>query len=168
MSRAFRTNLANMVDAENRNRLLALRDDVPQRKCHEPTQLGCVRRSAIPFMAYIDRTCPPPIRDGVLDVTREWSLGCFLPAYQAARTRGRNDPEALVKDITNVLLSRWVTVPRPSAAGQELERRVRLAVAVLLRQDGYDVLMPAEPGYPSPSVQIHPAWIRALMTGWPA
>jgi len=168
MARGFRTDLASMVDASNRNRLLALRNDVPKRKCHEPTQLGCVRRSAIPFMAYIDRRCPPPIRDGGLDVTREWALGCFLPAYQAARTRDRNDPQALVKDITNVLLSRWVSVPKPTLAGQELERRVRLAVAVLLRQDGYDVTMPVEPGYPSPALQMHPAWIRALMTGWPA
>lgn len=164
--RSFRTNLAS--DAENRNRLLALQKEVPKRKCHEPTRLGCVRRSAIPFMAYIDRTCPAPIKDGMLDVTREWALGCFLPAYQAARTRSRNDPQAIVKDITNVLLSRWVSGPHPSLAAVELERRVRLAVAVLLRQDGYDVPMPVEPGYPSPSTQMHPAWIRALMTGWPA
>lgn len=167
MSR-FRTNLASMVDADDHNRLVALRNEAPSRRCHEPTQLGCVRRSAIPFMAYIDRKCPAPIKDGVLDVTQEWTLGCFLPAYWGARNRGRNDPQAIVADITDVLLRRWLSVARPSVVAQELERRVRLAVAILLRQDGYNVAMPVEPGYPSPSVQMHPAWIRALRTGWPA
>ncbi len=167
MNPQFRTDMGSLLDSVNRNKLVALRQAVPQRKRHTPIALGHIRRSAIPFIAYIDRTCPPPIRDERLVVTREWALGCFLPAYSSARGRARNDPDAITDAISEVLISRWLKAPKVSLAASELERRIQLAVAVLLRQDGFDVQMPEEPGYPPPAAQIHPAWVRALMTGWP-
>lgn len=165
--RRFNATMGSLMEADVRDKLLGLRQQVPQRKRHLPTQLGNARRSAIPFMAYIDRRCPAPIRGDELAVTREWALGCFLPAYWSARGRVGRDPGAIAKSITQTLASRWVKAPRMSPGAAELERRIRLAVAVLLRQDGTDVEMPEEPGYPAPSTEISPSWVHALLTGWP-
>lgn len=164
---SLRTSMGQLLDPVNRNKLRALQQRVPQRKRHTPTPLGNVRRSAVPFLAYIDRSCPPPIIEDKLVVTRAWALGCFLPAYWSARNRVRTDPSALAASVSGVLINRWLDVHTVSPAAKELERRIRLAVAVLLRQDGHDVEMPEEPSYPPPSTPVYPPWVRALMTGWP-
>jgi hypothetical protein len=90
-----------------------------------------------------------------------------MPRYYELRARYGADYEGIVHDLMLHETPHCHLEP-VTGAEIELQRRVELAVAVLLRLDGVDVPFPPNPAYPRPlrANRIRQPWLRALLTGW--
>lgn len=115
------------------------------------------------------RRCPPPLTGDcrALNVTPGWAIGCFMPRYYDLRRAYGPDAQAIVHEILVHETPQCHLIPL-TAAEQELHRRIALAVAVLLRRDGFAVDLPPMPSSPRPprANRIRQPWLRALLTGW--
>lgn len=129
-----------------------------------------VSRPRIVLPATLRGRCPPPLNPGCtqLTITPRWAVVCFKPAYHRMRRRYGHNLEA----ISNALVAEQAPMCRfgEDASGIEIEflRRVKMAVAILLNQEGFVVRYPEAPHYPRPARadRIRQPWLRALLTGW--
>jgi hypothetical protein len=125
----------------------------------------------IPTPVYLTpRNCTPPLSgDGTrLAVTAAWATACFLPAYHRAQIRWGTNSYAITSELVLELLPQARLRAPATAAEQELRRRIELATAILQNQRGIPTQYPRSPTTPRPiQRRIRPAWLRALLTGWP-
>jgi len=114
--------------------------------------------------------CRPPISSDCsqLQITPRWAVACFKPTYHKMRARyGENFPAVLQGVLVQVAPDCNTTEPQRGAE-HELQRRVALAIAVLMNREGIPVRYPPEARFPKPAVaaSITQPWLRALLTGW--
>lgn len=118
---------------------------------------------------YQPETCPPALSQSCTELTptARWAASCFLPRFRYARQVYGNDYEAIASSIAREEAP-WCPFPARSGAAAEYERRIQLAVAVLLNADGIPVRYPPAPPTPRPpdADSILQPWLRALLTGW--
>lgn len=118
---------------------------------------------------YQPESCPSPLSTDcrTLQPTAMWATSCFLPRFQYLRNVYGEDYESLASALAR---EEAPACPFPARTGAavEYERRIRLAVAVLLNADGIPVPYPAGPPTPRPpqADSIQQPWMRALLTGW--
>ena len=118
---------------------------------------------------YQPETCPSPLADGCtkLQMTARWATSCFMPRFHYLRTIYGDDAVALASAIAREEAPDCPFPPQSGAAA-EYERRVKLAVAVLLNAHGVPVPYPAGLRTPRPpgASSVRQPWMRALLTGW--
>jgi hypothetical protein len=118
---------------------------------------------------YQPETCAPPISDDCtrLQPTARWATSCFLPRFRYLRNVYGDDYERLASALAREEAP-WCSFPARSGAAAEYQRRVQLAVAVLLNAEGTPVRYPRPPLTPRPANadSIQQPWMRALLTGW--
>lgn len=112
--------------------------------------------------------CTSPIEGGVLVIDGRWAVECFWPAYAEARLQWGGNASSLAQEILLQIDPGASIESVGRGAEDELRRRVELAVAVLLNDDGIPTKYPRRAVTPRPSRadQIRVPWIRALVTGW--
>jgi len=90
-----------------------------------------------------------------------------MPRYRYLRRVYGDDSDALASALSREEAP-WCTFPARSGAAAEYERRIQLAVAVLLNTEGVPVSYPGPPLTPRPrhADSIAQPWMRALLTGW--
>jgi len=90
-----------------------------------------------------------------------------MPRYYELRSAYGPDYHGIVNDIVLQETPQCHLEPL-TAAEREFQRRVSLAVAVLLMRDGVAVQLPPMPHTPRPiqADRIKQPWLRALLTGW--
>lgn len=143
---------------------------------HAPSQIGTSMLSQGPYRpwgsTFLRRaSCPRPlsIDCSTITITGRWAAACFLPSYVRQRKIHGPDFEAVVCGITYAEPLPCKPQPiAPTQASIELGNRIRLATAILMRQEGIPVPMPKIPTYPRPhgADRIRQPWMRALLTGW--
>lgn len=119
------------------------------------------------FIPIAQTNCGSPIVEPDIIIDARWAVDCFWPTYLDARAVWGPNVGAVVAEILLALAPDLaLAVPR-TGAEIELRRRVELAVAVLMGQEGIPVAFPPRPLVPRPSQagQIRVPWIRALVTG---
>lgn len=118
---------------------------------------------------YNPEACPRPLSRQCtrLQVTGRWAASCFLPRFRHLRRIYGNDATALASAIAREEAPDC-PFPTQTGAASEYERRVALAVAVLLNGEGIPVAYPPPPPTPRPpnADAIRQPWMRALLTGW--
>lgn len=118
---------------------------------------------------YAPETCPPALSEDCTELTptARWATSCFLPRYRYLRNVYGTDYERLASAIAREEAP-WCPFPARSGAAAEYQRRVELAVAVLLNAEGVPVPYPPAPPTPRPrdADSIQQPWMRALLTGW--
>lgn len=118
---------------------------------------------------YQPETCSPPISGDCtrLQPTAMWATSCFLPRFRYLRNVYGDDYERLASALAREEAP-WCSFPARSGAAAEYQRRVQLAVAVLLNSEGLPVRYPPPPLTPRPgdADTIQQPWMRALLTGW--
>lgn len=118
---------------------------------------------------YQPQTCPAPLSDDCreLQPTARWATSCFLPRFRYLRNVYGSDYERLASALAREEAP-WCAFPARSGAAAEYERRIKLAVAVLLNAEGSPVPYPPPPPTPRPrdADAIRQPWMRALLTGW--
>lgn len=112
--------------------------------------------------------CPPPVLAGRIVVNDAWAFECFLPAYHQARLRWGSNAAAVTQEVLLALDPGTVIGPATLGVDVELRRRIELAVAILLGQEGIPTRFPPNPMTPRPAAasSITVPWVRALRTGW--
>lgn len=118
---------------------------------------------------YRPESCQAPLSDDCtrLQVTARWATSCFVPRYRYLRNVYGDDAEILSSALAREEAP-WCSFPARSGAAAEYERRIQLAVAVLLNAEGIPVRYPPPPPTPRPrdADSIAQPWMRALLTGW--
>lgn len=140
---------------------------------HRRRRRGAVVVRSVPLYPALQiqwgRQCPRPLTADcyALNVTPSWAIGCFMPRYYELRRIYGADAQAITQEMIVQETPQCHIVP-VTAAEQELQRRIALAVAILLRRDGFAVDLPALPTTPRPpeASRIRQPWLRALLTGW--
>lgn len=122
---------------------------------------------AYPVAVPVD-PCPIPIDQGRVVVSSGWALDCFWNAYVNARAVWGANAQAITSEIMLQLVPPSLLGEATTGAERELRRRIAMAVAVLLSQDGIPTRLPPNPPTPRPDAAsgIRVPWLRALVTGW--
>jgi hypothetical protein len=114
-------------------------------------------------------TCSPPLLGNctVLNITAQWAMACFIPRYHALQRVYGTDYERLASAIAREEAPDCPFPPTTGAA-YEYQRRIHLAVAILLNMQGQAVPLPDPSVSPRPPTAnlIALPWMRALLTGW--
>lgn len=160
--------LIHSISPQSRARLFAARSALASMTIprHESTPLSS---NPPPDLQQPSRRgCIPPVSYDCtrLQVTMRWVRHCFFPVYTHARHYFGPNIDAIVDGIFRTEASHCFSAPTPAAT--EFARRVQLAAAILLRDEGIDVSMPFRPNFPPPSTPpVSERWVKALLTGWP-
>ena len=132
-------------------------------------QSGGARRILSRNVTQWIQNCPPPLSWDCerLQLTTRWAVGCFMPRFYALRERHGFDYRGIVNDLLLQETPHCRMLPSTSAE-RELQRRVSLAVAILLNREGASVPIPSMPPIPRPvrATPVRQPWLRALLTGW--
>lgn len=110
--------------------------------------------------------CPSPLSAdrSRLQLSPRWAIACFKPSYHRLRLKHGSD----YKSIVDAFLQDNIPLGRPRrGAEHEFHRRVALAVAVLMNQEGIPVQYPRLSRFPRSSKDDHISqpWLRSLLTG---
>lgn len=126
-------------------------------------------RLAVNWFGDNEPACAPPLQRNCrrLNITPRWANECFVPTYRRLRAQYGPDPAMLSSAIARDQAPDCA-FPTTTGAGAEYERRIQLAVAVLLNREGYPTTYPPSPPTPRPrqADTIRDPWLRALLTGW--
>lgn len=113
--------------------------------------------------------CADPLQNQCrrLNITPRWAHECFITSYRRMRQLYRGDAELMTSAIARELAPDC-PFPTKTGAGAEYERRIKLAVAILLNREGIPTPYPPEPVTPRPpeADTVREPWLRALLTGW--
>jgi hypothetical protein len=113
--------------------------------------------------------CQSPLSEDCnhLDISPQWAIACFKPTYHRLRKRYGDDYQAIVDAFLETEMPQCQGRPKRGAE-HELQRRIALAVAILMNREGSPVRYPPPARFPRPSKAqvISQPWLRALITGW--
>lgn len=119
------------------------------------------------FVPIATASCGTPIVEPDVIIDARWAIDCFWPTYLDARAMWGPNATAVVGEILLALAPGTALALPRTGAEIELRRRIELAVAVLMGQEGIPVAFPPRTSVPRPfqATQIRVPWIRALVTG---